>query len=179
MKIISATVNWYRDYANSPRFNVVIDRIPELDELVFTQRESIHWAEKEGYVHYFSYTRPGNGFGGWSPTINMVDGSQKTLIGPWSSRASCANELGFYPCTEVVLRRSEFDLRAGNLIVDRLFECAEMAKVYLVLELCDRRDYEVGVKLTVDNWKDIVQPFVGQEEFRFNPSMDPYRLVKG
>lgn len=178
MKIISTTVNWYRDYANSPRFNVVVDHFPSLDELVFTEYKDIYWAEKDGYVHYFAYSKPGNGFGGWSPVINMIDGSQKTLIGPWSSRASCANKLGFYPCTEVVFSSSTSYIYAANLTIDRLFECAEMAKVYLVLELCDRRDYEVGVKLTVDNWKDIVQP-LGQEEFRFNPSMDPYRLVKG
>lgn len=195
MKIISATVNWYKGYANSPRFDVLVDKYPRRNELAYVNKDWAYWAEKDGFVDYFSYSGPSSGFGGCEFELNMVDGSTKTLKGPWSSRASALNLEGFYPCSEVSIGEVGGYYTSGNLIVDKLFDCADLANVYLVLEiLCNSSDAEKlmsvyqqhainfdknpNIGITRDNWKQLTAPLVGKYEFRFNPSIDPNILVK-
>lgn len=101
MKIMNAKVDWMYDYGNDPHLKVLVDQIPKWESLRWEEvKPGLFYAEKEGYSDKFSYTRPGEGYGGRSFTITMEDGSEKTLKGPWSSRAGCCTMAG-YPSIDI------------------------------------------------------------------------------
>lgn len=59
----------------------------------FEQRGDIYRAEDGDIVQYYCYDKPGGGYGGRRFDITMRDGSRRSLIGPWSSRAGVVNKL--------------------------------------------------------------------------------------
>jgi hypothetical protein len=63
----------------------------------------IYFAENDGCCRFFSHHGSNNngGFGGRRFDITMVDGTPKTLHGPWSSNMGEVNDRGFGPCIEV------------------------------------------------------------------------------
>lgn len=61
----------------------------------FEERQGLYRAQLGDFVKFYYYTKPGNGYGGMSVDITMIDGSKRTLKGPWSSRAGCVNRV-FY-----------------------------------------------------------------------------------
>lgn len=101
MKILDADIDWMERCGNDPRIKILVDRMPRLEELTYQQKGSLYFGELDGYVSFFFYQQPDEGYGGRHFDINMMDGSQKTLIGPWSSCSSVMNDAGFTPCTEV------------------------------------------------------------------------------
>jgi hypothetical protein len=101
IKITDVLVSWYHGYGNHPRIYLTVDRLPRQDELRYEQRGDLYFAELDGYVSYYCYSGPGDGFGGSKFHITMVDGELRTLQGPWSSRAQCMIDAGFTPCVEV------------------------------------------------------------------------------
>ncbi len=74
---------------------VTVDKIP--DDLVFKEHKDCYFAESDGYVEFYYYRQPGHGYGGNTFKIKMVDGTFKSLLGPWSSRPSVMNMMGFTP----------------------------------------------------------------------------------
>jgi len=88
-----------------PRFdiNLLVDRIPDRSEMRFANQGSHWFSNHEGYVRYFGW-EPGRNNGGYygdSFDIIMEDESKVTLLGPWSSRSSVMNKIGFAPSLEV------------------------------------------------------------------------------
>lgn len=59
----------------------------------YEQRDCLYRAELGDIASFFSYCAPGSGFGGHHYHITMLDGSKRTLIGPWSSRPGAINLL--------------------------------------------------------------------------------------
>ena len=117
MKITSGKVNWYETWANSPCFDLVIDELPT--GLIYSKNEGIYYAEKDGYVSYLHYLKPGQGYGGRAFSLKMEDGTTETLIGPWSSRAGVVNKLGLGPCIDVYAK----ELKTGyNLTISLTVE---------------------------------------------------------
>ena len=104
MQIISTKVEWHEEYLNFPNLVIEVDALPDPKVLRYEERNGIYYAEHRGYVSFFYYTAPGDGFGGAKFPIVMKDGTSKVLVGPWSSRASCVNEQGFGPCMDVTLK---------------------------------------------------------------------------
>ena len=92
---------------DTPRIQVLVDRIPKLDELVFesTSDNSFWYAEKDGFVQFFSGhpDKEGKGFSGRSYDLNTKNNGVVTLVGPYDSSASSANRAGFGPCLDVAL----------------------------------------------------------------------------
>lgn len=103
MNILNAKINWYVGYRNYPELQILVDRIPEREELRFECRSGIYFAEKDGYVEYYYYNSPGNGFGGRNYAVTMNDGSHKVLVGPWSSNSAAVMKEGFTHCMEVAI----------------------------------------------------------------------------
>lgn len=103
MKVLDCRVNWMEKWDNKPYLELMVDRIPEDSEMIFEQKDDLFYAEKDGYVRFFYYSQPGNGFGGARYPITMKDGSEMILKGPWSSRAGCMNNAGFKPSLDVVI----------------------------------------------------------------------------
>lgn len=82
-------------------FNIklLVDRIPERSEMRFQRKGNCYFSNHGGYVEYFGWG-PGHNNGGFCGRhfdIIMEDGSEVTLLGPWSSRSSAMNKEGFTP----------------------------------------------------------------------------------
>ena len=104
IKVVAVAVDWMDRYANSPRIKVLLNREPGRDEFIYqTNKEqpSLHYAEVGPVCRFFSYSKPGRGYGGAKFTILMRNGSFKDLIGPWSSGSYAMNTHGFGPCMDV------------------------------------------------------------------------------
>ena len=114
MNLIDARVNWMFGWANRPRLEITVDRIPKLEEMEFDLHvlgddHTLYWAEKDGYVSFFSHsTRNERGYGGREYVLNLK-GKQKTKIkGPWSSRAGAMNN--YFPhSVDVTIYEKEGD----------------------------------------------------------------------
>ena len=93
-----------QQWDNSAHLMVLVDKIPEYDELVYTKRGGHYYAEKDGYVkfHYHSGNpKRQEGYGGAVFHLKLDDGTETDLIGPWSSNSGSMNQQGFGPCLEV------------------------------------------------------------------------------
>ena len=101
MRILKVAVDWNFGYGKTPSLIVTIDKCLSTDKFKFVRKNEIYYAENDGQVMFYSYNAPGGGFGGGTITINMADGKCKDLIGPWSSRSSYVNMLGFGPSIDV------------------------------------------------------------------------------
>lgn len=138
MKILDARVSWMTDYDNHPSLEVLIEDPPNEEERVYSNKENIYFSCLEGMASYFAYSGPSDGFGGREFDIKMDDGTTKTLIGPWSSRAGAVNTL-FGPIVDMAWtddvekwngKRGCF--MHGSLIFSLALVAAEMAKCHLV-----------------------------------------------
>ena len=89
-------------------------------EYIYEQRGDLYYAinQPTGEVSYFAYSTPGKGFSGSTYNLNMIDGTTKQLIGPWSSRAECMNAAGFPPCKEVNIQ-GQYNM-ASNMTMDAI-----------------------------------------------------------
>jgi hypothetical protein len=87
-----------------PRIEVKLDTPIEYTKFRYECVDDIYRAQLGDVVSFFAYSSPGRGFGGSVIKIKMLDGSDRQLYGPWSSRASVVNH--FYPnhdaCIEAV-----------------------------------------------------------------------------
>lgn len=144
MKILKGYVNWMEGRANRPNIYLLVDVIPALEEMRFQLHDKggtidggIYFAEHDGYCRFFSHHGSGNngGFGGNKYDITMIDGTSKTLHGPWSSNAGEVNERGFGPCTEVYLTTDPaaytrgHTFGAGCVLLSKLREAASCIDV--------------------------------------------------
>lgn len=112
----------------------------------YEQRGSLYFGKNSetGEVRFFSYEAPGNGFGGDKITINMLDDSQKTLIGPWSSRCGCMNAADFPPSKEVNIA-SRYNM-ASALTVERINELISPLGFICIPERSPSR-YDIGYNI--------------------------------
>jgi hypothetical protein len=98
MIILKAHVDWHEGWANFPSIALAVDSLPKMDDLRYEERAGIYYAERDGYVSFFYWTEPGEGYGGRTFVLKMVDGSERSLQGPWSSNPGHVNSVGFGPC---------------------------------------------------------------------------------
>lgn len=99
IEIIKGRVNWMDGFGNRPVLSLLLSHIPNRDDMRFEKRDSLYFAESEGFCVFFSWHGYADrGFGGRAFPITMKDGSKVTLLGPWSSSASTMNAAGFGPC---------------------------------------------------------------------------------
>lgn len=145
MLITGASVDWKLFYDNAPQFSIVVDQIPDRDDLVYQEKNGIYYAEKDGYVSFLYYDKPGNGYGGQHFDLHMQSGETKTLIGPWSSRAGAVNSVGFGPCLDVSLAIADnrkpyesltkYTFYSGHITLDLALQAAKLANCQLVIDL--------------------------------------------
>lgn len=107
MSITDIKVDWSAGWANMPTVMVHLSKAPPgIYEIPHKQKinsdgSALYYGQKEGFVSYFCEDNDKSGFAGRSFDILMEDGSIKTLVGPWSSRASVMNEEFGVACVEV------------------------------------------------------------------------------
>ena len=124
MKLLKAKVDWMEKFGNDPRLKVLVDKVPNKEDLRYSYKNGLYYAELDGYVSFFSYRGPGNGFGGNVFDIVMTDGRNVSLVGPWSSRAAVANSVGFGPCLDVSITENPdsyergYTFCSGHILMD-------------------------------------------------------------
>lgn len=144
MKVRDMSVNWWGEYGNAPEFNILVDRIPNMNELRFSECKGIWFAEKDGYVDFYYWRGPENegGYGGHIFPITMHDGKAVNLLGPWSSGSDAVNGLGcFTPCIEASIednawRWSSYHKRGslgGSVTVQLILDNIERFLPYVTL----------------------------------------------
>ena len=96
-KIVKAKVEFKNRWANDPELVLHVEGEPyNDDEMKFEFKEpGLYFAEKEGWVSFYFYEVPGEGFGGRVFEITLKDGKKLSLVGPWSSRSGSMNKAGF------------------------------------------------------------------------------------
>jgi len=144
MKVLKGYVDWMEGRANRPDLYLLVDTIPPLDEMRFRLHDKggtidggLYFAENDGYCRFFSHHGSGNngGFSGNAYDITMIDGSRKTLLGPWSSNAGEMNTRGFGPCVEARLTTDPDAFArgqtfvAGAVLLTKLREAADRISV--------------------------------------------------
>lgn len=148
VRILRAQVNWMLGWANDPRLRLLLDRLPELDEYVYSfvptgdkEGEGLYWAEVDGVVRFYFWSgKPDRGFGGRHYTIRLDDETVVTLKGPWSSGPSVLNN-HFPHCMDVSLTDDPGVFErghtyfAGNVLVDVVRE--QLQWVRPELSICD------------------------------------------
>ena len=132
MKILAARVKNSYEFDNLPTLEVLVDKIPDNDSLVYEQKGTSYFAEKDGYVSFFYYSGPGEGYGGRKFTINTKDGF-KDLHGPWSSNSVAMESAGFPKSVSVHLTddlkayEKGYTFFAAHLTFDKFKEACKVA----------------------------------------------------
>lgn len=124
MNILDARLEYWSgtDFSNSPSAEILVDRVPDMDEFRYTfmpvdktnpDGGRYYYAELNGFVSFFfargPYTEedgvvlsnPDQGYGGRHFKLQMVNGETHILRGPWSSNSSAMRIAGFPICVEV------------------------------------------------------------------------------
>lgn len=123
MKVSKIKIDWAKEWANNPRIKILLSDIPSRDSLVYEQIDDLFFAEKEGFVNFFYYKRPGDGYGGSHFTITLSNGERKTLIGPWSSDSYAMNRcfphsVGCAYTDSLKTFERGYTFTSGHLLVD-------------------------------------------------------------
>ena len=145
MKILDATVRWNEKYSlNDPELAILVDKVPDWEQMTFSQRGSLYFAEQAGYVKFYSWTGgQQEGYGGDHRTIRLQTKGQvvrRVLRGPWSSRAGVMNQAGFTPSIDCLLTTDPNVLKRGwtyshaSITYQMGKKAAIMAGCYLVRE---------------------------------------------
>lgn len=97
MKVLKARINWHFGYANDPSLELLVDKIPPREDLIYERRGreggfGLYMAVLDGYAHFYAWRGSGDdgGFYGMEFPIMTTTGPV-TLKGPWSSRAGIMN----------------------------------------------------------------------------------------
>jgi hypothetical protein len=131
-------------YANEPNLYLLLKDFLKTGELTYEKRGDCYFAEKDGYVDFYHYVGPSDGYGGRHFTITMKDGSEKILEGPWSSRASVMNREGFTPCIEATITESKevwakgYTFYASAVTVEVAKQALELLPTVLLRKRVDR-----------------------------------------
>ena len=113
MRVKSGYLNWMEGWHNGTDIHLLMDKdeMPSQKDLMYEEiklgeHDGVVFAEKDGYVNYLFYNSDTKGYGGRTFTLKMKDGTEKSLKGPWSSRAGVMNSKGFTPCVDVTIEVS-------------------------------------------------------------------------
>ncbi len=175
MKPLKSQVNWMEGYANSPVLQVLVDKIPDMSNAIYLHHpDGLYFAEKDGYVRFFSYKGPGQGYAGRCFPIRVALGNgrleqevamragrykEEVLVGPWSSRAGVMNMYGFTPCMEIsitddpgVMKRG-YTFYGAAVTLEFAKEAVKQSGMNLNLVRCEHdREFTFEVmKLPVDH----------------------------
>lgn len=116
MKPLDAKIHWSFEYANQPTLQLLVDKIPDTNDMRYEYKDNCYFAEKDSYVKFFYYERPGNGYGGAKIPIVLKDRASKILIGPWSSGSYAMNKL-FRPSLDVHIIDKPDDFNRGYTFI--------------------------------------------------------------
>lgn len=155
MKLLDAGVEWYRGYHNYPTLTCLVDKIPDMDDMVFEKRGNMYWAENNDFVQFY-YHIPSDptGFGGSVFTLKMNTGEIVKIKGPWSSNAGIMNmnfphSVATSITDDLKAWKRGYTLCSGHVTLNFADQIADMAGVSLI-----------------------------QNKYGYIPSLDPVNIVK-
>lgn len=127
MEVINVQIDHHEGYANSPTFDVYVDKLPSRDELIYAEclikHSTLYLAiTKDGYASYMLHN-PSNesGFGGSKFTFKVLNSDEPRVIrGPWSSRAGIVNKFFTTQIVDVTYILPNGEKRSGALALDVL-----------------------------------------------------------
>lgn len=98
-------IDWHKKYSNAPSFWLESTLDPGKLEFLYEHRNGVYYGiHSDGWVglHYHS-GKPvkQEGYGGRAFELKMLNGTTKTLLGPWHGGASGAAKEGFPPIVKV------------------------------------------------------------------------------
>ena len=162
MNVLDARVNYNEQYDNLPNLEILVDKIPK--NLVYLDRHPFYFVEKDGYVEFLYYEKPGEGYGG--RTFNIITNKgQKSLIGPWSSRSSIMNKEGFTLSKECKIAKMSDENTIKNWIL--------LYSAHITLELFENilKRFDTGFYLDyIDHDDDIKFPELAKKGMTFRQS---------
>ena len=126
MNIKRLKIDWNVKFDNTPSVQVLVDEIPT--NLVYIDRHPLYFAERGGFVSFFYYQKPGDGYAGRAFNIETDKGS-KVLRGPWSSNSNTMYAAGFPDTISVEITTNMADFKRGFTLLagHMLFEVIEEA----------------------------------------------------
>lgn len=148
MNIEDIEIDWHLGFVNKPRLVIHVPDgdMPFQDEYVYEKKGQLYFAEKDGYVSFFAYHGPGEGYGGRVFSLKMKGGSIEELKGPWSSRCSVMNGYGFPPSVEATIVEGGNKYGGAVLVTDEFKELLEKNDMGLFeWRIGEEWGYEVGV----------------------------------
>ena len=128
MKALDVKFEWYNRKYN-PKF--LVEDVPAMDDFRFIKRGPLYFAELGGLVRFYHYEKPGEGFGGREFSVILEDGTEETLIGPWSSGPSYMNRKAFIPSIDISYTENKdafergYTFFAGHATVEWVDEALE------------------------------------------------------
>ena len=124
MQILKGKVDWHYDCDNTPSLKILVNKLPNLKDLRYQKKGALYFAEQEGYVSFFYYERPGEGYAGRTFSITLTDETKVDLVGPWSSSSRTMNDAGFPHSIEVAITEEPetyergYTFYSANLTID-------------------------------------------------------------
>lgn len=155
VQILDADVEWYHGYANTPGIKLLLSRTFDFDVARYEERDCLYLAQDGVLVDFYFYSRPGDGYGGRHFELTMIDGSKRTLKGPWSSNSQAVGEKFNVELMEVSYTDNPksfergYTFTAGAALVSAIKELALpiLQKKYPGLELFKSRGFfTVGIR---------------------------------
>lgn len=183
-KILDAKIDWAEKWDNSPKLMLLVDEFPNDADFLYRFNKGLWFARnKEGWVKFYSHDGSDenrNGFGGSSFTIKTKEG-EKVLKGPWSSRASYANTIGFPLCLEVSITDKRGDFERGYTFFfgyNITFTVLKRVVKKFLLGCCILTQLEHGetsLKIALTNGKRKPNPetFFGKKENNWKEDFSP------
>jgi len=145
MEILKTKVFWNQAFENDARLQILVDRIPQREELIYRKSGSHYLAVLDGYASYYYWRGPDNtnGFYGAEFPIKLQEGedvNEVILKGPWSSRAGAVNRSFKEQIVQVSMTEqpTSFDkgstFMSGAITLAKAVEASEMIYAYMVVE---------------------------------------------
>lgn len=154
MKILAARIDWRHQWSNVPELNVLVDRLPDVSELRFVEKNGLYLSVWDGLCTFFANPRTG-GASGYAQ-VTMEDGTVlHSMFGAWASRAGAVVWAHGVRCVDVSLtddpdrfHKQQLALRSGALTVERTLEalalCGEQAYLLDVPDYVGERTFIVS-----------------------------------
>lgn len=148
MNITGVKIDWMEAYSNKPSITVLVDeRMPHMDELKWMRNDGLYYTVLSCGIIDKMYHDPRNehGYSGREFRLPMLDGSYKTIKGPWSSRAQAINQLTKLNTVDITVEVESTGNRVGNMCIlkDVLQHVLDVHMPGITIEMTDLYEFSI------------------------------------
>lgn len=113
MKLLKGRVDWLPGNVDRPYLYLLVDDVPEVEDMRFIQRQHFYYGERDGFCRFFSARAVDFRDDTAAILVKMQDGTMRA-IQPGHEPVAYINENDLGPCMEVRYTRSERVWREGR-----------------------------------------------------------------